>query len=468
MSTDAAVKAIEDKLLAFCRAEALLCPGDTVIAACSGGADSVALLRFLKRRGGELGITLKAAHVDHGIRGQASREDAAFVAELCRRLDVELYLYDAVAEDVAVPPHPGEDWARRLRYAWFDALAAQQGAKIALAHTMNDQAETLLFRLARGSGVRGMGGMAPQRGVYVRPCLCLTRAETEGYCQALGQRYVQDATNRDEAYARNRLRRQAVPALLAVNPAALQSAGRFARRMRELDAFLRQQGRELLAAAQAENGWRLETLRAAPAPVLETAFLQLLEQNGCLPQESRVQALCGLVEKGSGRVQTARDVRFWAADGLLVCDVQPNVPAVRSAAPQPAAPGEYRLPGGYRLALRVMPAEKYEKFIKNVPKSKKDLNSCADYDKIGKNPLLRTRLPGDRYAPRGRGGHKSLKKYYNEQAVPVSARALLPLLACGSEVVWLWDHGFAEGLGPDAATRNVLLVQCTANIDEEL
>lgn len=467
MSIDAAVRPIEDKLLAFCRAEALFCPGDTVIAACSGGADSVAMLLFLARCRAALGITLKAAHVDHGIRGQASRDDAAFVAGLCRQEGIELFLYDAAAEGVAVPAHPGEDWARRLRYGWFDALAAQQGAKIALAHTMNDQAETLLFRLARGSGVRGMGGMAPCRGAYRRPFLCLTRAETERYCQALGQGYVQDATNLDETYARNRLRRQAVPAILEVNPAALFAADRFARRMRELDAWLRQQGRELLAAAKDPGGFRLETLRDAPAPVLEAALLQLLAQNGCAPQEKRVQALCGLVRSGSGCVQAAKRLRFLAANGHLVCDVEPAMPAPRPAAPQPALPGKYRLPGGYRLTLEIFPAEKYEKFIKNAPNFKKDLNSCADYDKIGKNLLLRTRQPGDHYAPRSRCGHKSLKKYFNEQAVPLRERALLPLLACGSEVVWLWGSGFAGGLAPEAGTRTVLLVQCPAKTDEE-
>lgn len=463
MTTDtpsAAARRVEDKLLAYCRAEALLAPGDTVIAACSGGADSMAMLLFLLRRQAELGIRLLAAHVDHGIRGAASRADAAFVRDFCRRSGVELLLYDAVAEGVQVPKAPSEDWARRLRYAWFDALAARYGAKVATAHTMNDQAETLLFRLARGTGVHGMGGIAPRRGAYVRPCLCLTRAETEAYCAALGQRYVVDATNTDPHYARNRLRRQALPVLCGVNPNAVPAMAHFAKEMRELDAYITAQAESLLAQAAAGPGrYSLHTLRAAPAPVRRAALYALLRRCAA-PARSQVEALCALVERGRGAVQAAPQAVFCCGGGYLHCAAPEKEPAPSPLPPQPARPGHYTLPGGYELELCVIPAEKYEKFIKNAPKSKKHLNCCADYDKIGRYLWLRTRQPGDRYAPPGRGGHKTLKKYLNEQAIPTAQRALLPLLALGGEVVWAWGGGFAEACAPNAATRTVLAVRC--------
>ena len=155
------VNTMEQTLLAYCRRQGLFRLGDRVIVACSGGADSMALLWFLLRCKAELGITVMAAHVDHGIRGEAAHADARFVAEFCRTHHVPFFLYDAAASGVQIPPNPSENWARSLRYTWFDALAAQQHACIATAHTLSDQAETVLFRMARGTGLHGMAGRVP-------------------------------------------------------------------------------------------------------------------------------------------------------------------------------------------------------------------------------------------------------------------------------------------------------------------
>ena len=153
------VNTMEQTLLAYCRRQGLFRLGDRVIVACSGGADSMALLCFLLRCKAELGITVMAAHVDHGIRGEAAHADARFVAEFCRTHHVPFFLYDAAASGVQIPQNPSENWARSLRYTWFDALAAQQHACIATAHTLSDQAETVLFRMARGTGLHGMAGI---------------------------------------------------------------------------------------------------------------------------------------------------------------------------------------------------------------------------------------------------------------------------------------------------------------------
>ena len=154
MSTDAekTVQCIEETLLAYCRQQGLFKSGDRVIAAYSGGADSMALLLFLLRRRKDLAIEVLATHVNHGIRGASARADANFVTAFCRRNGVELFLYDAEKEGVPIPPQPSEEWARELRYTWFDQLAAREEALIATAHTCSDQAETLLFRMARGTG----------------------------------------------------------------------------------------------------------------------------------------------------------------------------------------------------------------------------------------------------------------------------------------------------------------------------
>ena len=413
------VNTMEQTLLAYCRRQGLFRLGDRVIVACSGGADSMALLCFLLRCKAELGITVMAAHVDHGIRGEAAHADARFVAEFCRTHHVPFFLYDAAASGVQIPPNPSENWARSLRYTWFDALAAQQHACIATAHTLSDQAETVLFRMARGTGLHGMAGIPAVRGVYRRPFLCLTRSDTTAYCAALGQHYVQDESNFSDAYARNRIRHHAVPALQTINPAAERAVGRLCSQLQELNIWLENLAEKLLAQAACGGGYSIPILAAADAPVLAAA-LRMLAARARDPEEKYVQALAAIVRH------------------------------------QLLKTGVYRLPGGYELEIQQL---NYEVFLKNPSFLKKDYTYCADYAKINKNIFVRTRQPGDTFRPAGRHVGKTLKKYLNEAKVPVAERTLMPLLACGSQVLWLWGAGFADGLSPDDGTKQILLIR---------
>ncbi|WP_294499917.1 tRNA lysidine(34) synthetase TilS [uncultured Gemmiger sp.] len=460
-TVDPTIEETERKLLAFCRQHGLFKPGDRVIAACSGGADSMALLLFLIRCRRRLFIRVLATHVDHGIRGEASRRDADFVRQFCRSHGIELFVYDAVREGVQIPDHPSEDWARRLRYGWFDTLARREEAKIATAHTLSDQAETILFRLARGTGVHGMAGIPARRGVYVRPCLCLTGAETAAYCRALGQSYVQDFTNETDDYARNRIRHHAMPALASANPAAERAIGRFCSQMQELDAWLSAEAAALLQAATLEDGYDIQRLRAADGPVLKAALHSLVSPVRDA-EEKYVSLLRFLILRGEGALQLTPQVTYQVRDGLLR-RVAPPGSLPPPAPPQPALAGIYRLPGGFVVQIET---QNYEDFLKNAPIFKKDLNCGADYDKIQKSILLRTRQPGDFFRPAGRHVRKSLKKLFNELGTSLADRALMPLLADGSEVLWLYGCGFAEGLAPDASTRRVLAVHAWRDTEE--
>ena len=202
-----------EKILAHVRMfvlrEKLLCPGEPLhlAAAVSGGADSMALLRILLALQPEFGFVLSACHVNHGLRGESADRDEAFVRAECARLGVPLRVFHAaeMADEVGLPSeHAGEDWARRLRYACFARLCGEGIDVVATAHTANDQAETLLLRLARGTGLHGAAGIRPKRGCYLRPLLALTRQDTESFCRAAGQAWVTDETNATDAYARNR------------------------------------------------------------------------------------------------------------------------------------------------------------------------------------------------------------------------------------------------------------------------
>ena len=363
------VNTMEQTLLAYCRRQGLFRLGDRVIVACSGGADSMALLCFLLRCKAELGITVMAAHVDHGIRGEAAHADARFVAEFCRTHHVPFFLYDAAASGVQIPPNPSENWARSLRYTWFDALAAQQHACIATAHTLSDQAETVLFRMARGTGLHGMAGIPAVRGVYRRPFLCLTRSDTTAYCAALGQHYVQDESNFSDAYARNRIRHYAVPALQTINPAAERAVGRLCNQLQELNIWLENRAEKLLAQAACGGGYSIPILAAADAPVLAAA-LRMLAARARDPEEKYVQALAAIVRQGNGAVQLTPDACWTAANGNLYCrSVLKMQPEAIPAPHQLLKTGVYCLPGGYELEIQQL---NYEVYLKNPTFLKKD------------------------------------------------------------------------------------------------
>ena len=440
----------------FCLQEALLRPGTPLqlAAAVSGGADSMTLLLLLRQLQPEFGYELSACHVNHGLRGETADRDEAFVRDACARLGVPLRVYRAadLADVVGPPPaHAGEDWARRLRYAAFDRLLGQGIEAIATAHTENDQAETLLLRLARGTGLHGAGGIRPKRGPYLRPLLCLSRAETEAYCREAGQAWVTDETNDTDAYARNRLRHTALPSLQSTNAAAVQNLARFCEKAARADAYFVRMAQQLLAAAQEKDrpsAWRLEPLQAADPLVLEAAMHTLVSPVRDA-EETYVQLLCGLVRQGSGAVQLTGQVRFCAGQGMLWQELHTDGLAVFEPMPfRPEKQAVYLLPGGKTVKAGLQKWN-FEEKIQVV--HKKDLKNQADYARITTlypELVLRCRQPGDRFRPAGRGIHKPLRKWMNEAGIPAGKRDGLPLLASGSEIVWVCGAGFADGLAP--------------------
>ena len=199
----------------------MLRSGEPVLVALSGGADSVALLHALRA----LGYPVQAFHLNHCLRGAESDRDEAFCRALCVRLGVELTVERVDVAAAAREQGNGvEETARRMRYARLQDAA--QGMKIATAHTADDNLETVLFHLVRGTGPKGLAGIPPVRGRIIRPMLRVERMQIEEYLASIGQDYVTDSTNADDAYTRNRIRHTVVPALREIQPSAAQAAAR--------------------------------------------------------------------------------------------------------------------------------------------------------------------------------------------------------------------------------------------------
>ncbi|MGN0706989.1 MAG: tRNA lysidine(34) synthetase TilS [Faecalibacterium sp.] len=488
-------KAILDLVSDFCAQEDLLTPHRPggplqIAAAVSGGADSIALLYLLwamEQQDPGL-LRLSACHVNHGLRGESADRDEFFVRSVCAELGVPLRVFHAAALG-SVPSHAGEDWARRLRYHCFARLRTEGIDRIATAHTATDQAETLLFRLARGTGLHGAGGIRPMREGFIRPLLCLTRAQTEACCRALGQPWVTDETNRSDAYARNRLRHGALPALRSANTEAERNLARFCEKAARADAYFARQARQLLETARRDartaalpSGARyalvmgrevfaLAPLQAADPLILESA-MHLLASSLPNEDEADVQRLCALAVRGNGAAQLRRQVLWRAGRGVLWREIPPEeqapVPPLSVNLPvfRPGQTAEYHLPGGWRIKMELFPAWFPEK---THAVHKKDLKNVADYARITtlhSDLQLRSRKPGDRFRPAGRGISKELRKWMNEAGVPPLLRGSLPLLAAGSQVLWVCGEGFADGLAPDA--DSVWILRIDAQIKEDV
>ena len=213
---------LPEQVRAFLQEQQMVQAGDTICCALSGGADSVCLLRCLLELAEPLHLTITAVHVNHQLRGAESERDAAFCEALCTRWNVPLHMVRCDVNAYAEQHHASiETAARACRYAAFSAIPANH---IVTAHTASDNLETMLHRLIRGSGLRGLAGIPAVRERYIRPLLTVTRAEVEAYLQTLGQDYVTDSTNETDAYTRNQIRHQLIPVLKQLNPSLEQTS----------------------------------------------------------------------------------------------------------------------------------------------------------------------------------------------------------------------------------------------------
>ncbi len=470
--------AMEETVLATIKKHGLLSPGDKVIVALSGGADSVALFHFLASLRKKLALDVLAAHFEHGLRGAESEEDMEFARALCAEHGVPFYAGRGQMAAREKPKGKSEEmWARDERYAFLEALAQEHGAKIATAHTMNDNAETVLFNAARGTGVRGLAGIPPVRGRVVRPLLEASRAQVEDYCRANGLCWRVDSTNFDERYSRNKIRHAALPALEAAHPGAMQALCRTATDMRALDDWLSRQAAELLenaaaagltknygpvggpGAGLADVRYDAALLRAAPQPVRLAALAALAGREADRAALARLERV--LAEEAKA-MQLPNGRRAYLLRGVLLVEAgngAADAPTEGITGYEwPVRPGRHTFPGGFSATVEI--AAWPDKTLYNKIITGKDLTFAADCDKIIDRGIFRTRRSGDRFAPAGRGVAKTLKKLMNENGTGQARRAVLPLVAeyGTGRVLFLWNEGFCEGTQPTESTKSVLIL----------
>lgn len=405
---------------------AMLPPGGTVLCAVSGGADSMCLLHWLSRREG---ITLHAAHFDHRLRGAESEADADFVRRWCERAGIPFHLGSAdVAAEAARRGRGVEETARSLRYAFLEETAAAAGAEvIATAHNADDNAETLLLRLARGTGLQGLAGIPPRRGRVVRPLLTTPRAEILAYLEAEGLPHREDSSNADERFSRNRIRAQVMPVLRSLNPRFAETCAASLHALRADNDYLNAQAAMIDRHARwAEDDLVIEAHYIAdlPAALAPRAVRRLLERMGDGAVDCSAAHLNGIAELCRGDDPSAvlclphgRLAQRIYRELLLTTQTDPLPPLT----PTPLNFHGVTAPENSRYTCRC------ERAV--CPPRPEPGVWYFRADALGPEALLRPRQTGDALSLPGRGGTKTVKKWLIEDKIPRRFREQLPVLA---------------------------------------
>jgi tRNA(Ile)-lysidine synthase len=450
------------------RRSGLLPPGERIAVAVSGGPDSVLLLDFVKQFSQETGISVAVAHFNHHLRGSDSEADERFVAHRAEELGLEFFRGEADVARIARAKRGNvEATARDLRYRFFFSLASQQKAqKVATAHTANDQAETILLRLLRGTGTRGLGGIYPTLdGKIVRPFLNLTRAEIESEIETRQLEFRVDASNMDLRFTRNRIRQSLLPLLATnFNPRIVTILSDLANRSRDDDAFLQQ------AASERARFWRVRE-----GDEEKIALRSLIEFHPALQR----RVLRDMVSSATGSLRGFtsthfEDLRRFAASSQSGRKVTlPGGLAARKelewlviGSDAKVAVQEFCFAVTPPAEITVAPLALKLQFLvaENVPieaaEKRYNYNQAVrlDLDKVGDGLILRNWQPGDRFQPCGSRRALKLKELFLRRRIPAKSRKLWPVLLSNQQVVWVKGFPAAQGFAASDSSRRTLVV----------
>jgi tRNA(Ile)-lysidine synthase len=463
----------------------LLQPGDHVLLGLSGGPDSLALAHWLVHHRAELGIEVTALHVHHGMRGEQADQDAKTLRQWCaaEKLSFRIASADvpALAKQRSISV---EEAGREARYSAFAETAAELGAnKVATAHNAEDQVETILFRLLRGTGADGLAGIperrplspAPNTPEVIRPLLSVTRAEIEAYVREHSLQPLEDSTNQDLRYQRSRIRMQLLPELEEQWPNLRRNLLRLAEQAREEGGFLDALASPLLERARAEPDlrwpwsaqWqtpktalplRIDALRDAPPVLRRRALLRAIRDDCGFAAEvdraflERVEAL--LSEGGAVEIPGAA-ARLRAADGLLQWDLPAIEPA---AAPRPIA-----LPGvtvADEWRVRIVCEEAGPPSDPKLPPMEAVLDQAALVGALQLRPPQR----GDRFHPLNAPGSRLLSDLFGDRKIPARDRPGWPVFADGSGIVWVPGVALAHRVRVHPATSRCWRIRLLPSI----
>lgn len=447
----------------ICSKNRLFAPGAGIVIACSGGVDSIVLAHLLKRLSNSWKLRLCIAHFEHGIRGDESKEDADFVKGIADEWGIPFRMESGSVPEYAARKHLSiETAARELRYGFLRNVRNELGFDvIALAHHADDQAETALMRIIRGTGLGGLSAMRFRQDDLVRPMLSFRKADIKAYCETQGLLYREDATNAVPDVMRNRLRLELLPKLREeYNPAIDGSLCQLTLMAAEADDFLMGEAEKAWhdvvrsRACLELSGEALAKLHPAVQRVVLRKYLQQVfgdtRDLGFLHYDALRQLL--LRGKSSARMELPHGRRVELSYGWLrpLSSDDDAFPTYSVNIPGITTLPEY----GIDIVAELRASR---------PKMTTLGEFYCDFDRLPDTPVVRTRLPGDRITTTV--GTKKLKDYFMDIKLERQQRDRQPLLACGQNVLWVIGHRRSALFQPDENTKNVLFLKIIVPLD---
>ncbi len=398
--------------------------GDTVIVALSGGADSVTLLHSLNVIRSELGFSLRAAHLNHNIRGQEAIRDMDFCNNICSQLDIPIDIKSVDVLSVSNLQKISVELAgRNERYKFFAELSdIYNNVKIATAHTASDNIETVIFNLARGTGIDGLCGIPVRRDNIIRPLIDLTRANIEEYCQLNSLEYVTDSTNLEQIYNRNKIRESIVPILRQLNLSVEDACTRMCRQMADISDYLSGQTLQALDDCRTKFGYSCGKLIELPNAIRDRALILIAKNAGVENLGKKHIDLCADIVYNSGIVNLPND--FFAISKQGIFRISQNLNAEKFVS--------IELKNNTSFYFN----DKFYSF--EFSDIQTDGSFAVDF---GLPIVLRNRQDGDTFTLPYRNVTKTLKKLFNELKIPSESRNSLLLLEQNSNIIWI------EGIG---------------------
>lgn len=407
----------------------MISTGDRVVVALSGGADSVSLLDALCSLKEKYNLTIYAAHLNHNLRGEEAERDENFCKILCKNYEVELFIKSIDIHTLANEQKISEELCgRNERYKFFDELSVRLNAKIATAHSASDNAETLIYNIARGSSVRGLSAIPPKRGRIIRPLIEVSRAQIEEYCNQKGLAFVTDSTNLTDDYTRNRIRHSVMGTLRDINPQLEQSVSQLSESAREVTDYLNKQAQAALDKCKTQFGFSCKMLLQLDTAVLKHSLVLLCERTAKLTPEHRHIELMLKILNNGGAVNLSSKFIAVSKQGIFrIISVNDNEEF------KPVSVSE-------NFSIN------YNGKIYSITKqnSNKENKNSVSIDSIDKEAVFRTRKEGDKFTYPQRKVTKPLRKVLNEMKIPSEQRDNLLVLAIDNTILWCENIGVSE------------------------
>ncbi|QCX33760.1 tRNA lysidine(34) synthetase TilS [Caloramator sp. E03] len=428
---------MREKVISTIEKYGMISKGDRIIIGLSGGPDSTALIHVLNSLKELYDIKLYSAHINHMIRGEEAKRDEEYARILSQSLSVPFYLkrFDVLnyAKDMKMSL---EEAGRFIRYSFFNEIAQRVGAnKIALAHNMNDQAETVIMRFLRGSGISGLGGIKPVRdGKYIRPLIECNRDEIEEYCKTNNLNPVIDSTNKKNIYVRNRIRLEVIPYLKNhFNSNIIENLYRMAEIIRDEDDFIQKEVLKHIEEIKLRDGFNIKKFNELHTALKRRIIRSILQQvkgnlNGI--EGKHIEECIEIIKNDD----TGKSISL---PDNIECLLEYDIFKIRKRNEIKSYEYELKIPGkiilyeeGLEISTNVIEREneiyKDTMFIKYF-----------DYDKIKSGLKVRTRKDGDFMYPKGMNGRKKIKDIFIDKKIPRDMRNRFPLIALGNEILWI-------------------------------